>query len=542
MQAFSLPMLQVLLVLSVLFLVLAYRFYGKFLATRCRADDAVPTPACTHKDGVDYVPTRTSIVFGHHFSSIAGAGPIVGPIFAAQYFGWGPTWLWILIGSIFVGGVHDYGSTLMSLRFAGRTVSEITRSLVGRRTAQFFRIFLLLTLMYVIIVFADLTAATFRTEPAVATASGWFVVAAVLFGWLLRKGLRFGPLLLVFVPLTFAGLLVGNLFPAPVLGTNFWLAVVLIYSLVAAVLPVDALLQPRDFLSSTFLFAMLALGVAGMAITDAAMQIPAFEGFVSDKVNPGYLAPILFITVACGACSGFHSLVASGTTSKQLKLESDARRVAYGGMLLEGLLAVFALATVTILSPGQTAGQSPVALFASGASVFFGHLGIPPQLGVEFAALTVSTFLLTTLDTCTRLSRFLLEEYFDWRSQTSRYLGTVLVLLPPAALVFQTFNGQPAWKAIWPMFGSTNQLMAALALVTFVVYLKAKDIRYHFALIPALFMLAMPLSAMGLMVFDAEQPLVLRVISVAMLALGVFVSAMSLNFVSRGQELARGDV
>ena len=537
-------MLQVLLVVSVLFLVLAYRFYGKFLSTRCQADDKHATPACTHNDGVDYVPTRASIVFGHHFSSIAGAGPIVGPIFAAQYFGWGPTWLWILVGSIFVGGVHDYGSTLMSLRFAGRTVSEITRSLVGRRTAQFFRVFLLFTLMYVIVVFADLTAVTFQTEPAVATASGWFVLAAVIFGWLLRrKGARFLPLLVIFVPLTFAGLVIGNIFPCAVLGKNFWLGVVLVYSLVAAVLPVDTLLQPRDFLSSTFLFAMLALGLTGMALSDVSLQIPAFEGFVTDKINPGYLAPILFITVACGACSGFHSLVASGTTSKQLKLESDAKRVAYGGMLLEGLLAVFALATVAILSGADTQGQSPVALFASGASVFFAHLGIPAELGVEFAALTVSTFLLTTLDTCTRLSRFLLEEFFDWRNQTSRYLGTLLVLIPPAALVFQTFNGQPAWKAIWPMFGSTNQLMAALALITFVVYLKAKGIRYHFALIPALFMLAMPLLALGLMVFDAEQPLVLRAISVAMLALGVFVSAMSLNFVSRGKDqLARQDI
>ncbi len=537
-------MLQVILVLSVLFFVLAYRFYGKFLAARCRSDDGHPTPATTHNDGVDYVPTRTSIVFGHHFSSIAGAGPIVGPIFAAQYFGWGPTWLWILIGSIFVGGVHDYGSTLMSLRFAGRTVSEITRSLVGKGTAQFFRIFLLLTLMYVIIVFADLTAGTFSTEPAVATASGWFVAAAVLFGWLLRrKGARFGRLLLIFVPLTFAGLLVGNLLPSPALSKNFWLALVLIYSLVAAVLPVDTLLQPRDFLSSTFLFAMLLLGVIGMMITDASFQIPLFEGFTTDKVNPGYLAPMLFITVACGACSGFHSLVASGTTSKQLKRESDAQRVAYGGMLLEGILAVFALATVAILSGADTQGMNPVAVFASGASVFFAHLGVPAELGVEFAALTVSTFLLTTLDTCTRLSRFLLEEFFDWRDQTSRYLGTLLVLIPPAALVFQTFNGEPAWKAIWPMFGSTNQLMAALALVTFVVYLKAKGIRYTFALIPALFMLAMPLLAMGLMALDPEQSAVLRLLSVGMLVLGVFVAAMSLNFVSRGEtQLARTDV
>lgn len=528
-------MLQLILIVSLVFLALAYRYYGKFISKRCQLDDTRETPACQVNDGIDYVPTRAEIVFGHHFSSIAGAGPIVGPILAAMYFGWGPTWVWILLGAVFVGGIHDFGSTVMSLRYGGKSVSEITRSVVGKRTAQLFRLFLLLALIYVIVVFLDLTAGTFASEPSVATASGWFVLVAVIFGrFIVKAGARMGLLMLIFVPLTFAGLAVGTLFPAPEMGKTFWLAVIVVYCLVAAVLPVNVLLQPRDFLSSMFLVAMLLLGIVGLAFSSETMQLPLFEGFVTDEINPGYLAPMLFITVACGACSGFHSMVASGTTSKQLQHESDARRVAYGAMLLEGLLAVFAMGTVAILTMSDIEGKNPVGIFSTGAAVFFGKLGIPAEIGVAFAALTVSTFLLTSLDTCTRLSRFLLEEFFEWRDAWSRYLGTLLVMLPAVVLVFQQFDGQPAWKAIWPLFGSTNQLMAALALVTFMVFLKAKHIRYGFVLIPTALMLVMPLAALGLMAADAEQTPLLRWISLGMLVLGIFVSSMSLRFVMRG--------
>ncbi len=526
-------MLLAILLISIVVLLAAYRFYGNFLSKRCQSDDTNVTPACEVNDGVDYVPTRSFIVFGHHFSSIAGAGPIVGPILAATYFGWGPTWLWIILGSIFVGGVHDYGSTLMSLRFGGKTVSEITRSVVGKRTAQLFRIFLFLALVYVIVVFLDLTATTFSRAPEVATASGWFVGCAVVFGRaMMRQGIPFGVLLLVFVPLTFAGLAVGHYFPAPVWDKGIWVTLILGYCLIAAVLPVNLLLQPRDFLSSMFLVAMLLFGLIGLLFSGAEIQMPFFDGFTSDKINPGYLAPMLFITVACGACSGFHSMVASGTTSKQIRRESDTQRVAYGGMLVEGLLAVFALATVAVLATGEVAGN-PVQNFSQGAAIFFGALGIPHKLGAEFAALTISTFLLTTLDTCTRLSRFLLEEFFEWRNQSSRYVGTILVLVPATLLVFQQFNGEPAYKALWPLFGSTNQLMAALALVTFIVFLKAKGLRYGFVVIPAIVMLLMPLSAMALMALDDEQTALIRIISLSMLLLGVFVTAMSLRFVGQ---------
>ncbi|WOO40963.1 carbon starvation protein A [Rubellicoccus peritrichatus] len=525
-------MLPIILILSAFVLVIAYRFYGRFLSQRCQLDDSRPTPAKSNNDGVDFVPTHHAMLFGHHFSSIAGAGPIVGPILATMYFGWGPTLIWILLGAIFVGGVHDFGSTLMSIRNQGRTISQVTKDLISPRTAKFFRIFLFLALVYVIIVFLDLTATTFVSSPAVATASGWFIAFALLFGLALRMmRLPIWATLLFFVPVTFAGLWVGHLFPAGGPSKEFWILAIVIYCFVAAVLPVNVLLQPRDFLSSMFLYVMMGLGVVGLLFSGEAMQVPVFHGFTTDHVNPGYLFPVLFITVACGACSGFHSMVSSGTTSKQIKRESDTRRVAYGSMLVEGLLAVFALATIAILSESDVQGKSPVAIFSIGAAVFMKTLGIPQELGMEFTALTVSTFLLTTLDTCTRLARFLIEEFFEWRNESSRYAGTFIVLLIPAVFAFQTFNGLPAWKAIWPLFGATNQLMAALALVTFVVYLKHNAVRYRFALIPAAFMLVTPLVALGFMVIDSELGLTLQGISLAMLVLGLYVSGMSLKFV-----------
>ena len=497
-------MLPFILISSCLVCFLAYRIYGSFLSRRCELDDEQKTPAYKNEDGVDYTPTRASVLFGHHFSSIAGAGPIVGPILAAMYFGWGPTWAWILVGSILVGGVHDFGSTLMSVRNGGRSIADTMRGLVGEGVGKAFMLFVILALVYVIIVFLDLTANTFTKQPAVATASGWFIVVAVIFGFLLRSN-RFslGQLALLFFPLTFAGLAVGHFFPMVQIGKEFWIWATLTYCFIAAVLPVGFLLQPRDFLSAGFLYAILFLGLLGMLFSTETIQMPVFMEWESEKL--GMLVPFLFITVACGACSGFHSIVSSGTTSKQIKQESDIKRISYGGMLVEGVLAVFAMGCVAVLTMSEReAGGTPVGIFAAGASKFFGAVGIPPKLGAEFAMLAISTFLLTTLDTCTRLTRFLIEELLSWRNQVSRFGGTFLALLIPAFLVFQQFPGadgtlQPAWKAIWPLFGATNQLLAALALLTLVVFLKAERKRYGFALLPAFLMILMPMVALFLM-------------------------------------------
>ena len=537
-------MLPFILISSCILCFLAYRFYGNFLTDRCQLDDEVKTPAFEKEDGVDYSPTRASVLFGHHFSSIAGAGPIVGPILAATYFGWGPTWIWILVGAILVGGVHDFGSTLMSVRNGGRSIADTMRGLVGEGAGKLFMLFVILALVYVIIVFLDLTANTFTKQPAVATASGWFIAVAVIFGFLMRSG-KFSlvQLALLFFPLTFAGLAVGHYFPMVELDKSLWIWLTLGYCFIAAVLPVGLLLQPRDFLSAGFLYAILGLGLVGMLISGENMHMPAFSGWESEKL--GMLVPFLFITVACGACSGFHSIVSSGTTSKQIKIESDVRRISYGGMLVEGVLAVFAMGCVAVLTISERdAGGTPVGLFAAGASKFFGAVGIPRVLGAEFAMLAISTFLLTTLDTCTRLTRFLIEELFSWRNQASRFLGTFGALVLPALLVFQQFPGvdgslQPAWKAIWPLFGATNQLLAALALLTFVVFLKASRVGYGFALLPAIIMIVMPMTALAIMVQKFGLGTMLGGTAAGMFVLGFFLMVTSWRRLTRsdGEQL-----
>ena len=537
-------MLPLILLSSCILCFLAYRFYGKFLTDRCKLNDDQITPAVEKEDGVDFSPTRASVLFGHHFSSIAGAGPIVGPILAAMYFGWGPTWVWILVGAILVGGVHDFGSTLMSVRNGGRSIADTMRGLVGEGAGKLFMIFVVLALVYVIIVFLDLTANTFAKQPAVATASGWFIAVAIIFGFLMRSGkFSLGQLALIFFPLTFAGLAVGHYFPMVELDKSLWIWLTLGYCFIAAVLPVGLLLQPRDFLSAGFLYAILGIGLIGMLFSGETIQMPAFSGWESDKL--GMLVPFLFITVACGACSGFHSIVSSGTTSKQIKKESDVRRISYGGMLIEGVLAVFAMGCVAVLTMGEReAGGTPVGIFAAGAAKFFGAVGIPTNLGAEFAMLAISTFLLTTLDTCTRLTRFLIEELFSWRNEASRYLGTAFALALPCLLVFQQFPGadgtlQPAWKAIWPLFGATNQLLAALALLTFVVFLKASKVGYGFALLPAVVMIVMPMTALALMVQKFGISTLLGGTAAAMFLLGMFLMVTSWRRLTRsdGEQL-----
>ena len=533
-------MLPLILLSSCILCFLAYLFYGKFLTDRCKLNDDQITPAVEKEDGVDFSPTRASVLFGHHFSSIAGAGPIVGPILAAMYFGWGPTWVWILVGAILVGGVHDFGSTLMSVRNGGRSIADTMGGLVGESAGKLFMIFVILALVYVIIVFLDLTANTFAKQPAVATASGWFISVAIIFGFLMRSGkFTLGQLALIFFPLTFAGLAVGHYFPMVELDKSLWICLTLGYCFIAAVLPVGLLLQPRDFLSAGFLYAILGIGLIGMLFSGETIQMPAFSGWESDKL--GMLVPFLFITVACGACSGFHSIVSSGTTSKQIKKESDVRRISYGGMLIEGVLAVFAMGCVAVLTMGEReAGGTPVGIFAAGAAKFFGAVGIPTNLGAEFAMLAISTFLLTTLDTCTRLTRFLIEELFSWRNEASRYLGTAIALALPCLLVFQQFPGadgtlQPAWKAIWPLFGATNQLLAALALLTFVVFLKASRVGYGFALLPAVVMIVMPMTALALMVQKFGLSTLLGGTAAGMFVLGMFLMITSWQKLTRSE-------
>lgn len=525
-------MFAVLLIFTCIAVAVAYRYYGRFLEQKTSINDATPTPAVVINDGVDYVPSRASVVFGHHFSSIAGAGPIVGPIVAASAFGWGPTWLWVLLGAVFVGGVHDFGSTVVSLRYGGKSIIEAMRSLVGERTGKLFLLFVLFTLLYVIIVFLDLTATSFVTTPAVATASGWFVLMAFAFGLVTRSGRLPGRVVIpVFIVLTYLGLLLGHYFPAPAdWPVEFWIGSILFYCLIAAILPVQVLMQPRDFLSATFLYAIMSLGLVGAIVDRPPFDLPVFIAFQSEDL--GMLVPFLFITVACGACSGFHSMVASGTTSKQLARESDVRKVAYGGMLVEAVLATLAIGCLAVVGGLQ---GSPVQTFANGAAIFFGALGIPASIGVEFATLAVTTFLLTTLDTCTRLARFLIEELIGMRGAVVRVVATIAVVASSGVLVFHKFTNAsgepiPAWLALWPMFGATNQLLAALALVTFCVFLRSRAVAIWFAVIPAALMVAMPMMALFEMAASERFDTILRGPAAVQFVMALFIVTMCVRF------------
>jgi len=527
-------MIGILFIFCALLLFLGYRFYGSFLEKRFEVNDQLVTPAHTLEDGVDYVPTQTPVLFGHHFSSIAGAGPIVGPIIAGLAFGWLPAMLWIILGSIFIGGVHDYSALIASLRHQGRSVGQMCRDMLSPLAYYLFLSFIWLTMMYVEIVFLDLTASTFAppisaaiagTNAAaalmtrggtVASASVLYIVLAILFGIAIyRFKIKIWLGTLIFVPLVFLALWVGGKIPLsadmipPFLGSakNTWSAILLVYCFVAAILPVWVLLQPRDYLSSFLLYACLIGGAIGLVFAGLTGHVridyPAFVTFKDPQLQ--YIFPALFVTIACGAVSGFHSIVASGTTSKQLLRERSAKPVAYGGMLVEGLLALIALAGVMILADKPT-GQNPVAVFAGGLGRFLSAFGISSGTATTFGLLAVSTFLLTTLDTCTRLSRFIFEELFNLRGRWARIGGTAASLLIPGIVVFRKVMGpggklMPAWRAIWPAFGVTNQLLAALALLVVFAWLRHEGKKSLFVLIPLILMVITTLTALTQLVY-----------------------------------------
>lgn len=503
-----------------------YRVYGGWMERRLDVMDERRTPAHTRRDGVDYEPAHDAVVFGHHFSSIAGAGPIVGPIAAALAFGWGPTLLWIVVGVILIGGVQDYTSMLASLRNKGQSLAQIGRQSMGPLTYRVFLLFMLLVLSYVVIVFLDMTAATFAPVTAawgesptqaahlggtVATASIYYILLAAAFGGLRRWGLSLRKGTLIMLPLVFVGLWLGHLFPClpswvPALwGSDkyFWTLLLLGYALVASVLPVWALLQPRDYLSSFLLYACLGGGAIGLLLGSVsgatAITWPAFSAWSTSQ--NGFIYPALCVMVACGAVSGFHAILAAGTTSKQLDKESSAKRVGLGAMLVEAVVALLALATVMTLKD-QPTGPPPM-VFAAGLERFFLPLGVSKGWVASFVMLAVSTFLLTTLDTCTRLSRLLAQEItgFTPRTAGQRVLVTALVLALPAFVAFQDIigpGGSPiaAWKAIWPSFGATNQLMGAMALLMVHGWLRRQGKRAGFVFWPMIFMFVTTLLAL----------------------------------------------
>jgi carbon starvation protein len=508
------------LAVSAAVLLLAYRIYGRILARFLQLDASVQTPAHRFRDGLDHEPASRNWLLPQHFSAIAAAGPIVGPILAATYFGWLPAWLWILFGAIFIGGVHDLTTLVASVRHDAKSIAEVVRRHMNRRSYLLFLAFIWISLVYVIIAFADVTAGTFVQKasvadaaapgPAVATSSILYLILSVVMGLCMRKfGLGEGKAQLIFLPLVVVAILAGPYLPfdlGALTGASrpqvLWDHVLLGYCFFAALSPVWLLMQPRGALGGYFLYVIVIVGVLGTVVgglsgqlTIAAPAVSTAHLFEFNGTTPPLL-PILFITIACGACSGFHSIVASGTTSKQLDRETDAKPVAYGAMLLESFLACISLVTVMILA--KPSGR-PDLTYADGVAVFmnqatFGLVSV--DVARQFGLLCFATFVFDTLDACTRLARYVLLELTGWEGKAGMVVATLLTLAGPAVVVAlppAVVGGQqvPVWRAFWNLFGTSNQLLAALALLGVTVWLSRKGRSVWYTLVPMLFMLAM---------------------------------------------------
>lgn len=518
-------------VVSAVLLALAYRFMGRLLARVAGLTDAAePTPAHASRDGLDYEPARWSWLLPQHFSAIAAAGPIVGPILAATWFGWLPAWIWIIVGAIFIGGVHDFFTLVASVRHAGKSIAEVVRQHMNRRCHLLFLAFVWVSLIYVIVAFADVTAGAFVATgaaadggdapgPAVASSSILYLGLALAMGWSMRRWkLGEGKAQLIFLPLVLLAIVAGPWMPFDLAAWlpegarvgSAWNLILLGYCFLAALAPMWLLMQPRGALGGYFLYVITIAGVLGVLVGGLTgkldLQAPAFTaaGLFSAEGTLPPMFPVLFITIACGACSGFHAIVASGTTSKQLDRLSDARPVAYGAMLLEAFFACISLAAVMILA--KPSGR-PDAVFANGVAQFlhhatFGLLSVKAAHG--FALLCFATFIFDTLDACTRLARYVLMELLGWQGSARAQLATLLTLAGPVALALlppAEVNGQtlPLWRVFWGLFGTSNQLLAALTLLGLTVWLARRGRGAWLTLGPAVLMLTVSIWSLGLM-------------------------------------------
>lgn len=516
----------IILVVSIISLTLGYIFYGSYVGRRLGIDPSRSTPAHTMYDGIDYCPAKAPVLFGHHFASIAGAAPIVGPIIAVAY-GWLPVLLWLLVGGIFLGATHDFVSLIASVRHQGRSIGEVIGVNMGYFGKQLFLIFLWATLVLVIAVFITLVAKTFVAEPSAATASTLFIFLAIVFGVTVYRW-KAPVLLASIVGIIFLAfcMIAGWVYPMG-FSVEVWTIGLLVYIFIASVTPVWILLQPRDYLNSFLLYAVVLLAIIGVFVAHPAVNMPAFVAWNIPGLGP--IFPVLFVTVACGAISGFHSIVASGTSAKQLSSEKDAKFIGYGAMLVETLVAVVATIFAVMLLSGDYVSmlrdEGPIAIFAKGTGKVLMAVGLPFEKSTSFAALAVSAFVLTSLDTATRLARFAFQEFFAPRKGTSpsilcrnRYVGTTITVVAGGALAWSG-----SWQAIWPIFGSANQLLAALAFLAVSVWLMRSGKKAKFVFIPMIVMFAITLTALTTLFINNYQRgnITLFAISLVLLAVSI---------------------
>ncbi len=515
-----------IIIIAIIVLGAGYLLYGRWLAKTWGIDPKAKTPAFEMQDGVDYEPADTHVVFGHQFASIAGAGPINGPIQAA-IFGWVPVLLWVLIGGVFFGAVQDFSAMYASVKIKGRTIGYIIESYIGKTGKKLFLAFCWLFCILVVAAFADVVAGTFNgfakladgtanaaaslANGRVAMTSLIFIVEAVALGYLLRYG-KLSKLTntLIAIGMLIAAIAIGMLLPVYV-ALSTWHILVFLYILVASVVPVWALLQPRDYLNSYLLVAMIVAAVLGVFVSNPSVNLPAFTAFT---VNGQAMFPMLFVTIACGAVSGFHSLVSSGTSSKQIKNERNMLPVSFGAMLLESMLAVISLVAVASFAVGAAAEQgfvTPPQIFAGGVANFLTTIGLPHVFIFTLINLAVSAFALTSLDSVARIGRLSFQEFFLDTSikdetmgpvrklLTNKYFATIITLIVAYALA------KMGYANIWPLFGSANQLLSALSLLACAVFLKRTNRKSFMMYAPVVIMMGVTFTALGIKIKDLIQ-------------------------------------
>ncbi len=534
---------------------LGYHLYAKHLARHVfRLDASAVTPAHAMKDGYDYVPAKKYVLFGHHYASIAGLSPMLGPAIAVMW-GWVPAMLWVVLGTLLIGAVHDFSALVVSMRARGESIGKVAESIIGRRAKSLFHAIIFFLIALAMGVFVQIVAQLFSSEfyPEAVFPTFALMALAVVMGVLFyRVGVPLGRLTAVAFPLTLGAVVLGLALPKPVLAPDAWSVVLLVYALLAAVLPVWLLLQPRDFLNSLLLYLGLAAIFGGFLIMRPDFVAPALD---THPEGAPPMFPFVFIVIACGAVSGFHALVSSGTTAKQIDSEADAPFIGYGAMVGESLLGLTAILACTAgfasadawrehyasWDVAQGLGQS-MSAFITGAGLFVSQVGIPVDTARAFVALVAVSFAMTTLDSGTRLLRYNIEEVSDTiglGALRHRYLSSALAVVAIAFFAFFKIDGRPAGLVLWALFGTTNQLMGGLTLLTVTLYLMHHRRNYLYTLVPMVFLLVTTVIAMILNVrdfFQAGQGLLLAIgLILLLLALGLIVEA-----VRRFLEIRRG--
>lgn len=517
-----------LLAIAVIVLGLAYMIYGRYLERTWGVDPQAKTPAVENEDGVDFVPSNKWNVFAHQFSSIAGAGPVTGPVMALM-FGWVPTVLWILIGGVFFGAVQDFGALYVSVKSNGKSIGAVIEEYIGKTGRKLFFLFCWLFTLVVIAAFADMVAGTFNGFSAVdgskltpnasaASISMLYIVVAIAFGYFLRKCHVSEKIQAVIAVILILLMLVGGIMFPIYFDKMTWLYVVFVYIFFASITPMWLLKQPRDYLTTFLFVGMIAAALIGVIVYNPTISLPAFTGFKTESGS--YLFPTLFVTIACGAVSGFHSLVSSETSSKQISNEKDMLQVGYGSMILESLLAVLVVVVVGsltgLISDGTLSGQlaslvsadgaTPFTKFAVGVTAFVSKIGLPQEWGICIMTMFVSALALTSLDAVARIGRLSFQELFEVENPdeasglnkilTNKYFATLVTLF------FGYLLSLGGYTSIWPLFGASNQLLAAMVLISISVFLKVTGRKGFMLYIPMCVMLVVTLTSLTMSVYN----------------------------------------